>query len=142
MEMVSGLSHITLIVKDLERTAVFLKKIFDAREIYSSGNSTFSLAEEKFFLINNLWFCIMEGEPLAQRTYNHIAFQIQEHEFNKYLARIYEVGAIIKPQRPRVEGEGRSIYFYDYDNHLFELHTGKLDQRLARYAEERGDKAR
>jgi fosfomycin resistance protein FosX len=26
-------------------------------------------------------------------------------------------------------------YFYDYDNHLFELHTGTLEERLARYAE-------
>jgi len=31
-------------------------------------------------------------------------------------------------------GEGRSIYFYDHDNHLFELHTGNLEERLARYA--------
>jgi hypothetical protein len=35
--------------------------------------------------------------------------------------------------RPRVPGEGRSIYFYDYDSHLFELHTGTLGERLSRY---------
>jgi hypothetical protein len=34
-----------------------------------------------------------------------------------------------------VEGEGQSLYFYDFDNHLFELHTGTLAQRLARYAQ-------
>jgi hypothetical protein len=34
-----------------------------------------------------------------------------------------------------VEGEGMSLYFYDYDNNLFELHTGTLEQRLARYAQ-------
>jgi hypothetical protein len=33
---------------------------------------------------------------------------------------------------PRVEGEGRSLHFYD-DNHLFELHTGTLEERLERY---------
>ncbi|MFN7023171.1 MAG: hypothetical protein ACK4QP_01325 [Pseudorhizobium sp.] len=37
--------------------------------------------------------------------------------------------------RARVPGEGHSIYFYDYDNHMFELHTGTLQERLARYAE-------
>jgi hypothetical protein len=34
---------------------------------------------------------------------------------------------------PRVEGEGESQYFYDFDNNLFELHTGTLAQRLQRY---------
>ncbi len=38
------------------------------------------------------------------------------------------------PERSRVESEGRSIYFYDYDNHLFELHTGTLEERLERYS--------
>ncbi len=33
-------------------------------------------------------------------------------------------------------GEGHSLYFYDHDNHLFELHTGTLEERLARYAQE------
>jgi hypothetical protein len=27
-----------------------------------------------------------------------------------------------------------SLYFYDDDNHLFELHTGTLAERLERYA--------
>jgi len=35
--------------------------------------------------------------------------------------------------RSRVEGEGKSIYFYDFDNHLFELHTGTLAGRLKLY---------
>ncbi|MGL4976050.1 MAG: FosX/FosE/FosI family fosfomycin resistance thiol transferase, partial [Bosea sp. (in: a-proteobacteria)] len=30
--------------------------------------------------------------------------------------------------------EGRSIDFPDFDNHHFELHTGTLAVRLARYA--------
>jgi hypothetical protein len=37
------------------------------------------------------------------------------------------------PGRKRVEGEARSTYFYDYDNHLFELHTGTLRERIASY---------
>lgn len=28
----------------------------------------------------------------------------------------------------------REVYFYDFDNHFFELHTGTLEQRLERYA--------
>lgn len=50
-------------------------------------------------------------------------------------ARLRALGAEVKPPRARVEGEGLSLYFYDFDNHLFELHTGTLAQRLARYAQ-------
>ena len=31
--------------------------------------------------------------------------------------------------------EGQSLYFYDCDNHLFELHSGTLDESLAAYKE-------
>ncbi|MBC1979501.1 fosfomycin resistance hydrolase FosX [Listeria marthii] len=133
--MVSGLSHITLIVKDLNRTTTFLQDIFNAEEIYSSGDNTFSLSKEKFFLIAGLWICIMEGKSLQERTYNHIAFQIQSEEVDEYIERIKSLGVEIKPERPRVQGEGRSIYFYDFDNHLFELHAGTLEERLKRYHE-------
>ena len=132
--MISGISHITFIVKNLERSTSFFKNIFNAEEIYSSGENIFSISKEKFFLINNVWLCIMEGEPLAERTYNHITFQINENDVDDYIARIKEAGAEIKPERPRVDGEGRSIYFYDFDNHLFELHTGTLSERLACYS--------
>lgn len=133
--MISGLSHITLIVKDLNRTTTFLQDIFNAEEIYSSGDNTFSLSKEKFFLIAGLWICIMEGKSLQERTYNHIAFQIQSEEVDEYIERIKSLGVEIKPERPRVQGEGQSIYFYDFDNHLFELHAGTLEERLKRYHE-------
>ncbi|EIA7780957.1 FosX/FosE/FosI family fosfomycin resistance thiol transferase [Listeria monocytogenes] len=133
--MISGLSHITLIVKDLNKTTTFLREIFNAEEIYSSGDQTFSLSKEKFFLIAGLWICIMEGDSLQEQTYNHIAFRIQSEEVDEYIERIKSLGVEIKPARPRVQGEGSSIYFYDFDNHLFELHTGTLEERLKRYHE-------
>ncbi|HAC1219432.1 TPA_asm: FosX/FosE/FosI family fosfomycin resistance thiol transferase [Listeria monocytogenes] len=133
--MISGLSHITLIVKDLNKTTAFLQNIFNAEEIYSSGDKTFPLSKEKFFLIAGLWICIMEGDSLQERTYNHIAFQIQSEEVDEYTERIKALGVEMKPERPRVQGEGRSIYFYDFDNHLFELHAGTLEERLKRYHE-------
>lgn len=132
--MIKSISHITLIVKDLDAASRFFRKIFDAREIYSSGEKQFSLSREKFFLVNDIWICIMEGDSLNERTYNHIAFLISENDFESYVSKIQAAGAEIKPARPRVEGEGRSIYFYDFDNHLFELHTGTLEERLERYS--------
>ena len=76
--MIDGLSHMTFIVRDLERMAAILTCVFDAREVYSSGEETFSTAREKFFQIGTLWIAIMEGESLPSRTYNHVAFKIRE----------------------------------------------------------------
>jgi len=131
--MIEDISHVTFIVKDLELATQFFKQIFEAEEVYSSGDDTFSLSREKFFLIGGQWIAIMEGESLPTRTYNHIAFKIPEADFETYQVRIEQLGVDVKPPRPRVAGESRSLYFYDFDNHLFELHTGTLSERLARY---------
>ncbi|EUJ36732.1 lactoylglutathione lyase-like lyase [Listeria weihenstephanensis FSL R9-0317] len=123
----------TFIVRDLEKATMFFEQIFDAKEVYSSGEDTFSLSKEKFFLIGDLWIAIMEGESLPSRTYNHIAFKIEDADYMMYLERINALGLEIKEGRARVVGEANSIYFYDFDNHLFELHTGTLIERLREY---------
>jgi len=135
--MIEGISHVTFIVSDIERMTRFLLQVFDAKEIYASGNKTFSLSREKFFLIGGTWVAIMEGNPYAEKTYHHIAFKIPEAEFDAYEKRLHSLGIEINEGRNRVDGEERSLYFYDYDNHLFELHTGTLQERLNRYKEER-----
>ena len=130
---VEGLSHITLVVQDLERTARLLADVLDAKEVYSSGDNTFSIAREKCFLVGDVWIAIMEGPPVSERTYNHLAFRIPEGELDVYRQRLEKAGVEIRQGRPRIEGEGESLYFYDYDNHLIELHTGTLEQRLRAY---------
>ncbi len=132
--MIQGISHITFIVADLARAAKFFKDVFDAKEVYASGEKTFSLSKERFFEIGGQWIALMEGEPLKERSYQHVAFQIAEDDFARYEERIAAFGIERKAARPRVDGEGRSLYFYDFDNHLFELHTGTLKERLKRYA--------
>ena len=133
--MIEGLSHVTFIVRDLDRMASLLLAIFDAEEIYSSGDEKFSISREKFFVVGGIWVAIMEGDPLPEKTYNHVAFKIPDELFDDYLERIRLHGMEIREDRSRVKGEGRSVYFYDHDNHLFELHTGTLEQRLERYRE-------
>ena len=130
--MIYGISHITFIVKDLGKATKFFKEIFEAKEIYSSEDKTFSISKEKLFLINDLWIAVMEGEKI-EKSYNHIAFKIDESDYEMYLKRIENLGLEIKVGRERVIGEGNSIYFYDYDNHPFELHTGTLETRLHHY---------
>jgi catechol 2,3-dioxygenase-like lactoylglutathione lyase family enzyme len=131
--MITGLSHMTFIVSDLDAMETILTEVLGATRIYDSGEATFSLSRERFFNVAGLWVATMEGEPLPSRTYNHIAFKIDESAYDSCLSRIKALGLDVRESRPRVEGEGRSIYFHDRDNHLFELHTGTLQERLARY---------
>lgn len=131
--MIEGISHITLIVSDLDRTEFFLLSIFNADKVYDSGDETFSVSPERFFLIGGQWIATMQGDPLPTQTYNHIAFKIPDADYGDYAARLRAHNVNCREGRARVEGEGRSLYFYDHDNHLFELHTGTLAQRLERY---------
>lgn len=132
--MSTGLSHITFICADLDRMQRVLEEVLEARCVYASGCEQFSLSEERFFMVGDVWVAIMKGEPLAERTYNHVAFKVSDAVFEERVARIETLGLEMRPARPRVEGEGRSVYFHTPDGHLLELHTGTLEKRLARYA--------
>ena len=136
--MIRGLSHMTFIVADLDRSERLWVEGLGGRKVYDSGAATFSFSPERFFLLGEdpepLWVALMQGAPLIARSYNHVAFKVEEAAFESRCARLTALGVEARPPRPRVEGEGRSFYFHDFDDHLFELHTGTLDQRLARYA--------
>lgn len=132
-----GISHITFIVRDLERMAAFLCEGLGAREVYDSAGREFSLSREKFFVLGGTWLAAMEGEPPSERSYQHVAFAVDASDLPKYRARLEALGVEMRPPRSRVEGEGKSLYFHDFDNHLFELHTGTLQQRLSRYRADR-----
>jgi GNAT superfamily N-acetyltransferase/catechol 2,3-dioxygenase-like lactoylglutathione lyase family enzyme len=134
--MIEGLSHVTVLARDLDAMERFLIAAFEAVKVYDSGQRTFSLSEERFFLIGEgpapVWLAVMRGDPPA-RTYQHVAFRIDPSGFDAAQARIDAAGIEQRPGRPRVEGEARSIYVYSPEGHLFELHDGTLADRLARY---------
>jgi fosfomycin resistance protein FosX len=131
--MTSSISHLTFVVHDLEKMSRIIVEVLGGREVYASGTKQHSLSPEKFFDVDGLWIAIMQGDPLPTRTYNHMAFKVTAEELTKAKLAIDALGLEFRQSRPRVEGEGQSLYFHDYDNHLFELHTGTLDERLAAY---------
>ncbi|MEL0123365.1 MAG: VOC family protein [Paracoccaceae bacterium] len=112
--MINGLSHITFIVRDLNKMEDVLTTVLDGRKIYDSGTQIFSYSKERFFDVGGIWIAIMEGNPLNERSYNHIAFALNAEEFDEKLRRIRALGLTVKEDRSRVSGEGCSLYFYDY----------------------------
>ena len=130
--MIKGLSHITVIVKDLEKSAKFFCEGLGAKEIYDSCDRNFSISREKFFDLNGIWLVAMEGEA-QEKSYRHVAFSVDEEILESYETKLRALGIEIVPPRSRVSGEGKSLYFYDFDNNFFELHTGSLQERLKKY---------
>ena len=133
--MIEGVSHITLVVNNLDRTTELYQELFQAKVVYDSGNKIHSLFKERFFMIGNQWIAVMESPDIINRTYHHIAFKILDSDVDYYLDKIKTLKLELKPPRERIGGEGSSIYFYDYDNNLFEFHTGTLENRLISYSE-------
>lgn len=133
-----GLSHVTFIVRDLDRMERILTSVLGARRVYDSGSELHSLSEERFFLIGQdpttTWVAIMRGDTPLPRTYNHTAFAVHREDFAALRSTVKDLGLDMLPPRSRVAGEGDSIYFYDEDGHLFELHTGTLRERLITYS--------
>jgi fosfomycin resistance protein FosX len=130
---INGLSHITFVVSDLSRSAKLWCEGLGATEVYDSRDKKFSLYPEKFFVLGNIWIALMEA-PTSERSYRHVAFQAKENEFPEFEQRLLGLGVEIRPPRLRVAGEGHSLYFYDYDNNLLELHSGTLESRLQTYS--------
>ncbi len=103
--MVQGLSHMTFIVRDLDRMEAILTTVLDARKVYDSGEQTFSLSKERFFLVGDdadpIWIATMEGEPLPTRTYNHVAFKIADADYETYLQRVRQLHLEVREGRSR-----------------------------------------
>ncbi len=136
MSGVEGLSHITLVANNLDRMEAILVGVLAARCVYDSGTDYHSHSPERFYIVGQnhpVWVAVMQGDGGLPRSYNHLAFKISEDGYDACLAAIVSLGLEVRPPRPRKDGEARSIYFHDEDNHLFELHTGTLEERLRAY---------
>ena len=58
---IQGVSHLTFIARDLDRTAELFVVGLGATEVYDSKDKQFSLSREKFFLLGGVWLAFMEG---------------------------------------------------------------------------------
>ena len=126
-----GISHVTFLVADVERTARLLCAGLGAREVHDGTGPNAPHAREKFFLLGPAWIAVIEGVPPERRSYAHVAFSVAENDLPRFERRLATLGVEITEGRARGAGEGRALYFHDFDNHLFELHAGSLEARLA-----------
>ena len=131
--MIQGLNHICFSVSDLERSIVFYREVFGAKLLVKGRRLA-------YFDLNGLWIALNQEDadrsPL-NRTYTHIAFSVDEKDFDSVCQKLRDLNAEILPGRERDERDKKSVYFLDPDGHMFEFHTGSLRDRLDYYKQDK-----
>ncbi len=132
---VQGINHLTFSVSNLAESLSFYQQVLGA-ELLVQGNNL------AYFSLHGIWMALNVEKDIPRneisRSYTHIAFSVEESDFDKWMQHLSNLKVNILPGRPRHQRDGRSVYFTDPDGHKFELHTGNLTDRIQFYKEEKG----
>ena len=121
--MLEEIGHIALVVQNPARTASLFGELF-ASKIVSRKDSDGH--EETFVQLGRTWFALVKADVQRSRTGDHIAFRVSKSTLLACAEKLKQMG-----QEFLFARSDSALYFYDYDNHVFELDTTDLEKDLA-----------
>jgi len=120
--MLESLSHIALVVKDPGRTAALFRDLFSARVLEREDEEGHL---ETFVRLGGVWL-VLVGAPVERaRTGDHIAFRATAEVLEATAEKLEALGREFIRAR-----SNRALYFFDYDDHVFELDAEDIDEEL------------
>jgi len=123
--MISGLSHVTFAVSDLERSICFYTRLVGLKPLVQWDQGAYLVA-------GNFWVSLVLDRAAPEATnnssYTHVAFAVSPEEFQALRTKLVMNDAEEWQLNP---SPGESYYFLDPDGHKIEIHTRTLSDRLA-----------
>ncbi|GAB6926146.1 FosM family fosfomycin resistance protein [Paenibacillus sp. JCM 10914] len=126
---IQAMNHLCFSVSDLDSSIHFYQEVFGAKLLVKGRKLA-------YFDLNGLWLALNQEDIdriAVVRSYTHIAFTIDAGDYESILSKLQSLNVEILPGRSRDERDKKSIYFLDPDGHMFEFHTGGLNDRLEYY---------
>lgn len=133
--MITGLNHITLAVRDIEKSFTFYRDILGFMPLCKWEGSAYFLIGDPH-LHSAVWFCLdRDRDREATQCSTHYAFSVSLEDFKIFSERIINSGAKIYKMNT---SPGTSLYFLDPDGHKLEIHTGDWQTRMMAKKENQG----
>jgi catechol 2,3-dioxygenase-like lactoylglutathione lyase family enzyme len=120
--MLESISHIALVVKEPARTAALFRDLFGARTIEREDDDGHL---ETFVRLGGTWVVLVGAPVQRARTGDHIAFRATPEVLEATAAKLQAMGREFIRAR-----SNKALYFFDYDDHVFELDSEDIDEEL------------
>ena len=129
--MLESISHIALVVKDPARTATLFRDLFGARVLERQDEEGHF---ETFVRLGGIWVVLVAAPVERARTGDHIAFHATPEILEATVAKLQAMGREFIRAR-----SNKALYFFDYDDHVFELDAEDIDEELGRQRDRRAE---
>lgn len=120
--MLDAISHVALVVKDPARTAALFTELFDCTTVSRTDADGH---DETFIRLGRTWFVLVQAPVERERTGDHVAFVVSTADLLACADRLRAMNHEFILARADT-----ALYFFDYDNHVFELDTTNLEAEL------------